>query len=251
MTLPKTVLITGANGQTAVYLAKRLSEHGCHLLLLYHKRIDRIEPWLKGGNQDIPAEPCDITDCAQTRASIAKLIQRSGLQPDGLIHTAAVRSADAQILSETNPPMWEQVLRSNLLGAYHVLHCVLPFMQAQGKGRIVLFGSSVTQGGLPQGSAYAAAKAGLVNLAKTTAQEYLEAGIIINAVSPGPLDTDLVADYQGNYLQFRRKYFSEYLKAHPQNHLVSMEEVAETVIALLDYEQHITGQEIFLPQEVK
>jgi 3-oxoacyl-[acyl-carrier protein] reductase len=247
MRYSKTAIITGANGQTAVYITRELLRQDCKLLLMAHQRTERIEQLKAEFPNSCHLVKCDLNSIEQTNLAIKNWMTETGLMPEALIHTAAIRSYDAKTLSESNPEIWKCVITQNITFAYHVLRCVLPVMIKAKKGKIVLFGSNVTRTGLPFGSAYAAGKAALANLVRTVAWEVAPHNIQINMISPAPIETNLAEDYQDEYLVFRQEYFEAYRKSHPAGKLVSPEDVSQTVLSLLNFNTNsISGEEIFL-----
>jgi 3-oxoacyl-[acyl-carrier protein] reductase len=247
MKLPKTVLITGANGQTAIHLAAKLLEKRCRLLLLAHNRTDRIERLIALYPERCRLEKCDLSNVSDTARTIDMLMKDAGKSPHALVHMAAIRSFDAMPLASSDPAIWSGVVYQNITMAYNAMRCVLPYMHKLRSGKIVLMGSNVTRTGLPFGSAYAAAKSALANLVRSLAIETAGYNIQVNMVSPGPIDTKLEEDYSGRYLEFRRKYFENYMHNHPAHELVGMEEVASTIMTLLDLDiKSVSGEEIYL-----
>ncbi len=247
MRLPDTILITGANGQSAVKIARDLLLQGCKLLLLAHNRTDRIDRIMSEFPDQCWLEKCNLSSFDKTKQAVSELEKRSGLVPNGLIHTAALRSYDAKALAESDPAIWTEIISQNISMAYNVLRSVLPKLQQKKQGKIVLFGSNVTRTGLPYGTSYAASKAALANLARSLAWELAVDNIQVNVISPAPLDTRLEEDYKGDYLAFRKEYFEAYKKSHPAHRLVSLDDVSKIVISLLDLEMtSVSGEEIYL-----
>jgi len=247
MRYPKTAIITGANGQTAVHIAKELLKQGCTLLLIAHERIDRIEPLSKQYPQNCTIVKCDLSSFEQTSLVINEYVSERGFIPEALIHTAAIRSSDAKALFESEPVVWDHTIMQNIAFSYNILRCVLPVMKQANQGKVVLMGSNVTRTGLPYGSAYAASKAALSNLVRTVAWEMAPYHVQINLVSPAPVETNLEEDYQGEYLKFRQEYFEAYKKSHPAGTLVSLDDVSQTVFSLLNFDvTALSGEEIFL-----
>jgi len=247
MKYPKTAIITGANGKTAVHVARELFNQGCNLLLMAHQRTDRIEQLAAEYPDFCQVKQFDLSSIEHTNAAIQHWMSETGQIPEALIHTASIRSYDARTLFESNPEIWHSVLSQNVFFSYNVLRCVLPVMVKARMGKIVLFGSQVTRRGLPCGSAYAASKAALANLVRTVAWEMAPYNIQINMISPAPIESNLAEDYQDEYLAFRQDYFDTYRKSHPAGKLVSPEDVSQTVLSLLNFDvSAISGEEIFL-----
>ncbi len=247
MNHPKAIVITGANGQTAIRIIQSLLEYDTVLLLLAHKRTERIIPIVKQNSERCFVKHVDLCEYGQIQKAVVEFIRKSGHNPEALIHTAAVRSSDMQTFMESDPYIWQQTFQTNVSMAYNILKCLLQYFNDTQQGRIVLFGSSVIKTGLKQGSAYSAAKAAIINLVKSIALETANTNIRINAISPHPLDTVLEEDYTDEYLRFRKQYFADFLKSSPGAKLVSLDDVADCVLQLLDMKEAVlNGKEIFL-----
>ena len=244
------ILITAANSQVGSFLARNYLAEGHKLSLFYHKRKERITDLEINSNVFIQA--VDLASIEQVGDALNKSTQRFGTSPELLIHCAAKRSYDAKPLVETNPEIFHEVLYSNVTYAYNILKTTLPLMRGSGFGRVILFGSNVTQTGLLNGSAYAAAKAAIANLTKSVALENLDYDFMITCISPAPVDTVLEEDFEGEYLQFRKQYFARYLLDNPGAGLVSKEEIKELIDkALIDLNNSYNGKEIYLGCGVK
>ncbi|HOH98754.1 MAG TPA: SDR family oxidoreductase [Candidatus Cloacimonadota bacterium] len=237
------ICITGANGQIGSYLAKTYMAEAYPLLLIYHSRKERISDLL---DQTYSLQ-LDLMDGKTLSQELSGLCQSQNIRIGALIHTAAVRSYDALPLAETDPDIFRSVFDANFYSAYNVLKAVLPYMQDAGWGRVVMFGSDVSSKGLAQGSAYAAAKAAIANLVKSAAREYAPCGILINTVSPAPVETELEEDYKDEYLEFRKRYFAHFIESSATGKLVSTAELKAVVDLLINPEvNNLCGEEIFL-----
>lgn len=241
----KLMLITGANGQLGSFLARQYHAEGYSLILLYHKRSERIQSFM--GLGDCWLGSVDLGDYSACNEAYKQAVKHFGKSPEILIHCAAMRSEDALPLVKTQPDTFTRVFNTNFLPAYHILRCVLPDMQEKSFGRVIVLGSDVTRSGLANGSAYAAAKAAIVNLVKSSGRELASHNVLINAISPGPVDTVLEEDYSGAYLEFRRQYFASYKESVPSGKLVSKEEIKKVADLLMAEELHsICGEEIII-----
>lgn len=239
------LVITGANGQMGAFLAKWPGLKCYPKLLLFHQRQERLDEIENDANNLKLA--CDLMDATALQAAFWEATNHFGGSATRLIHTAALRSSDAKSLVECDDDFYFRILNHNVMGCMNVLKAVLPLMIEAAFGRIVLFGSVVTQTGLANGAAYAAAKAAIVNIAKSIALENAKDGILINCLSPGPIETALDEDYQGEYLKFRQEYFEAYKQKTPTKKLVSKAELALLCESLVsDKLQNLTGQEIII-----
>lgn len=235
-------IITGANGQVGSHIAELWNGPA---LLLYRNRTDRLS--------DLATYPekllisCDLMDLEGLHAAISKANLKFNAAPAYLIHTASVRSSDASSVAESDPDVFHSVFTANFMGAYNILRACLPHMRTSGFGRIVVFASDVATSGLANGAAYAAAKSAMVNLVKSTALENADENILINSISPGPIDTRLEEDYHGEYLEFRKAYFKNFQRLNPTGKLISKGELMAVVRMLCSAElQNLTGRDIVI-----
>mgnify|MGYP000884847488 FL=1 len=233
----RTILISGANSQIGSYLARAFEAKGRSLLLSYNKRNERIADLVSNRIQ------ADLRDLDTLRDKLAPHIASI----DCLIHCAAIRSEDHQALADTDPKYFRRVFEENVYPVYNLLKILLPDMRSRAFGRIVLFTSDVTRTGLPNGSAYAAAKAAIANLAKSAALENSERNILINCIAPGPVETNMAEDFDSDYLEFRKQYFAKHLKRTASGKPVVISEI-KTVIDMLisPWISNLCGEEIIL-----
>ncbi|MDD4223477.1 MAG: SDR family NAD(P)-dependent oxidoreductase [Candidatus Cloacimonetes bacterium] len=239
------LIITGANGQVGSFLAKSWAGSRQPLLLLYHKDSSRLEALRD--QSGIHLSSCDLRDLDELKASVDEACHILNAVPASLVHTAAVRSYDAQTMANGDPEIWQEVFGTNVTMACNVLKACLPGMLEQKFGRIVLFGSNVVSTGLNRGSAYAAAKAAIVNLARSVALETAPDNVLINSISPAPVETDLKSDFEGAYLAFRQSYFEAYRRLSPTGKLISLDEIRHLSELLLSSGlANLNGQDIVL-----
>jgi 3-oxoacyl-[acyl-carrier protein] reductase len=131
---------------------------------------------------------------------------------------------------------WNDVLDTDLKGAFHCIKVVGKEMMKQKAGRIVNIASDAGLMGDLMRANYASAKAGLLGLTKTAAREFAAHGITVNAVSPGIIETDMIA----GIAETRR---SKQLQTIPQARFGKPEEVANAVVFLAsDDAGYITGE---------
>jgi len=179
------------------------------------------------------AVACDVADPASAAAAVKAvedglgtvdiLVNNAGLTRDGLL----LRMGEDD---------WDAVLDTNLKGAFTLTKLVARGMMKQRWGRIVNVTSVVGLTGNAGQANYAASKAGLIGFTKSVAKELASRNILVNAVAPGFIDTDMtraLTDDQRDALQ----------KQIPLGRLGSAEDVARTVLFLAsDSADYITGQ---------
>ncbi|GAB4195301.1 MAG: beta-ketoacyl-ACP reductase [Thalassobaculales bacterium] len=133
----------------------------------------------------------DVGEVAAMHAGIAAIEAAAG--PIGILVNNAGIAADRRPLEALTPEFFERTMHVHLRGAIFTTQAVLPGMKRRGGGAIVNISSVQGLVGWTEGSAYNAAKGGLLALAKGWAKEFAPWGIRANAVAPGHVATDLVA----------------------------------------------------------
>jgi len=145
---------------------------------------------------DASAHAADVTDEEAVDRAVAEIAAVHG-GVDGLVTCAGIMRRGA--VAELTVDDWEAVTASHLRGAFLCVRAVAPLLSARGWGRIVLV-SSVAARGLAHHVPYAAAKAGVVGMARSLSLELGPRGVTVNAVAPGFVDTRLtraIADRTG------------------------------------------------------
>ncbi|MEM2870617.1 MAG: 3-oxoacyl-ACP reductase family protein [Thermoplasmata archaeon] len=131
------------------------------------------------------------------------------------------------------PELWERCLRVNLTGPYLCCRAALPHIMEG--GRIVNISSNLGRQGSTQGAHYAAAKAGILGLTRSLARELAPRRITVNAVAPGPIETDIIASDTPE----KR---AERVRSIPVGRVGRPEEVAAAVAYFLsEYAAFVTG----------
>ena len=120
---------------------------------------------------------------------------------------------------------WQETLDVDLTGVFLCTRAVLPAMIEQGSGRIVNIGSQLGLRGAPALAHYSAAKAGVHGFTKALAREVARHGITVNAIAPGPIDTDIIRDIDAETM-------AGILREIPLGRLGRIEEIAPTAVLL-------------------
>jgi len=220
------IALVDLNGELATASAGRLSaETGAQAI---------------GVRTDI-ASPADAVRMAEA------VITRFG-RIDVLINSAAV--LDDKLFLESTADDWRRMIDVCLYGPMHVLHAILPGMVERGYGRVVCMASDAARLGQARLSYYAAAKAGVIALVKSVAQEVGASGVTLNVVSPGATNTELRQEREAG---LRRQMGEEkyarrqqaVVRMYPLGRIGEPEDVAAAVAFLAsDQAAWITGQVI-------
>jgi 3-oxoacyl-[acyl-carrier protein] reductase len=227
---PYVSVITGASKGIGFATAQRLAA-------MHHQVIGlaRHQP-----TQDFPGEffAVDLADpeaTAQIAEDIAKRYQVSHL-----VNNVGVSRSEA--LEDVDITQFASIIDLNLRPAIQLTQAFLPAMKARHHGRIINVSSLVVVG-LPLRTSYAAAKAGLISMTRTWASELATTGITVNAIAPGPTETELFRANSpvGSASEQR------FLQRVPMQRLAQPDEIAAAIAFFAAEEaSYITGQTLFV-----
>jgi len=232
----KRVLVTGGARGIGRGIATGFVAEGAHVVVM-----DVIAPV---GNEQLEAETPewlsrvlhvtgDVSDEASVFESVSEATSWMG-GIDILVCCAGVVSESP--VHELDPREWDRVLNINLRGVFLCARAVLPQMLAQREGRIINVASQLGQIGGDQMAHYSASKAGVIGFTKALAREVAPYNVLVNAIAPGPIETDMLASESEEWV--RRK-----LQDLPMRRFGKIEEVVPTAIFLAtDEASYYTGQ---------
>ena len=185
---PVAVITGGARG-IGLAVAEWFLEQGHRIALLDIDRatLDATATRLADPGR-VLAVACDVSDPEQVDAAVARVVTAFG-RIDALVNNAGV--AVFKPIGETSFAEWRQVLSVNLDGAFLCSQACVPHMRRQGKGAIVNIASISGLRASTLRVAYGTSKAALIQLTKQQAVELGTVGIRVNAIAPGPVETEM------------------------------------------------------------
>ena len=224
MTDGRVALVTGGNRGIGLACARTLAAAGYRVAVTY-----RTDPPDEAGL--LPVR-CDVTDADAVESAFTAV--EGELGPVEVLVSAAGLNADTLLLMMKEED-FTRVLDANLTGAFRVAKRAAKRMLRARWGRIIFVGSVVGQIGSAGQANYAASKAGLGGFARSLARELASRSITVNVVSPGPIDTDMLAALDDE----RRELLTAVV---PMGRVGEPEEVAAAVAFLAsDAAGYVTG----------
>lgn len=234
--LGKVAVVTGATRGIGRAIALELATQGCDVAFNY-MRSEAQAAELEGaigqlGRQALGLR-ADVSSFEEVKAFFEQVVERFGTV-HYLINNAGITRDRA--LMNLAPEQWQEVIDTNLTGAYNCSRSAIVTLMKQREGAIVNISSASGLIGLAGQVNYAASKAGMIGMTRALAKEVARFGITVNAVAPGFIDTDMIAELP-------QKVQDQVLKQIPMARLGDAREVALTVSFLLsEGGRYITGQ---------
>lgn len=178
----------------------------------------------------------DVSKAAEVETLVNKAVATYG-RLDCAHNNAGIAGKSKTVVDDTEDN-WDRILAINLKGVWWCMKYEIAQMLKQGGGAIVNTASDAGLIGVRRGGAYVASKHGVVGLTKTAALEYAKAGIRVNCVCPGPIDTPMLQGIGGRNPQVIEKMAT----AQPGGRLGKPEEIAEAAVWLCsDAASFVTG----------
>ena len=233
----KIAIITGASQGIGKSTAKIFSNAGAHVVCLARnkEKIQHLVDQISKDGNSASYIPCDISDSNLFSKAVKSVIEDFG-KIDILVNNAGI-TRDS-LLIRMKEDQLDEVLNTNLKGAFYGSKAVLRSMMKNKYGRIINITSIVGLQGNSGQSNYAASKAGLIGFTQSIAKEVASRGITVNCIAPGWIDTEMT-----NELPQEMKY--ELLKNIPVRKTGTAEDIAYTALFLAATEsKYITGQTI-------
>lgn len=230
----KTALVTGATGGIGGAIAKALHAQGATVAVSGTRReaLDAIAAEM--GGERVFVLPCNLGNTEEVEKLIPAAEEALGGHVDILVNNAGITRDN--IFMRLSDEAWDQVIAVNLTAAFRLSRAAVRTMMRRRSGRIISITSIVgVTGNAGQGN-YAAAKAGMIGMSKSLAQEVASRGVTVNCIAPGFIATpmtDALNDKQREGI----------LKAVPAAKLGTPEDIAAACVYLASNEAaYVTGQ---------
>ena len=185
----KTALVTGAARGIGLAIATRLAADGLRVAMLDQDRA-AVEAAAAGLGAGALALAADVTRAAEVDGAIAR-IERDWGRLDVLVNNAGITGRSFPIWELTDED-WQRVIDVDLTSVFLCCRAAVKVMLRQGGGRIVNIASIAGKEGNPTLVPYSTAKAGVIGLTKALAKEVATRGILVNAVAPAVIGTELL-----------------------------------------------------------
>jgi acetoacetyl-CoA reductase len=189
-------IVTGGTRGIGAAIAKALKGAGNSVAATYHGNDEAAAKFR--ADTGVAVYKWDVADVSASATGVAKvqaelgpvdiLVNNAGITRDGMFH-------------KMTWDQWSAVMRTNLDSMFAMTRPVIEGMRERGKGRIVNISSINGQKGQMGQANYSAAKAGILGFTRALAQENAKKGVTINAICPGYIDTDMVANVPAKVLE--------------------------------------------------
>ncbi len=232
----KVVIVTGASRGIGKAIAGLFAVENAHVAITGRNAVTlketAAELSLLGKGTILPLSG-DVADPSSAADMVKAVVDQLG-RVDVLVNNAGITRDN--VLLRMSEEQWDEVLNTNLKGAFNCIKAVTRPMMKKRSGCIINITSVVGQMGNAGQVNYSASKAGMIGLTKSVARELAGRSIRVNAVAPGFIETDMTADLP-------EKAREELVKGIPLGTLGQPEDVAQLVLFLSsDKAKYITGQ---------
>ena len=188
----RVAVVTGGSRGIGAAIAEALASRGADVAICFRDRADAADRTAQAiqshGVRSLAAR-CDVRDEAAVRGFFARVTAELG-PVDILVNNAGIVRDGLFIFMEA--AQWDDVVQTNLGGAFHCIRAAARDMLLRKWGRIVNIVSASGDVGAIGQSNYSASKAAIIGLTRTLAREFARQGVLVNAVAPGLIETDMI-----------------------------------------------------------
>jgi len=233
-------VVTGGSRGIGAATVRLFAGAGCKVMFSYlrsARAAREIEKACRQAPGAVVAVRADVSRMADARKLIDTAIRRFG-RLDNLVANAGIWNAGPKRIDEISERAWDKMVAVNLKGVYSVIRCAVPHMVKQNRGRIIAVSSTAGQRGEAFHSHYGAAKGGVISLVKGLAAELAPHNILVNAVAPGWVSTDMARPVLREPAEKRKA-----TRSIPLRRFGRPEEVAMPILFLAsDMSTYMTGE---------
>jgi NAD(P)-dependent dehydrogenase (short-subunit alcohol dehydrogenase family) len=247
----KTLLITGAGSGIGRATAVRAAEDGYDVVLVGRRKgpLNQTLALLKEGAHSVL--PCDVADRLAFRLGLRQVLGEPGFCDSPLVAVFANAGIGGsnEYAEDAGEDRWDEILRVNVTGVYVTLNECKPYLMSCGQERThaVATSSVLARFGVPNQSAYVTSKTAVLGLVRSLAAEWGRDGILINALCPGWVETEMaresiqrMADAQG--LTYDECH-AQQCAVLPTGRMSAPEDMADAVMWMISENQKgMTGQ---------
>ena len=194
--MTKVALVTGGTRGIGASVSISLKKAGYNVAATYNSNTEKANAFASA--HEIEVFQWNVADSAACEAGVKQVQDKMG-SIDILINNAGI--SKASMAHKMSVEQWDDVIRTDLDSVFYMTRCVLEGMREKSFGRIITISSINGQKGEMGLINYSAAKAGVLGFTKALAQETARKNITVNAVAPGYIDTDILADASEDFLK--------------------------------------------------
>jgi len=227
-------LVTGASRGIGRAIALKFAAAGADLILwaTSAERLAAVQVEIEALNRRALAQVVRVEDASAVAGAVEAALKQFG-RLDVVVNNAGL-TRDSLLLRMKDED-WAQTLDVNLTGAFNVTRAVLRPMLKARAGRLINLTSVVGLTGNAGQANYAASKAGLIGFTKSVAKEVAARGLLVNAIAPGFIDTDMTA-------ALPEELRTQLLQEIPLGRVGQADEIAEVALFLAASARYVTGQ---------
>ena len=228
----KTAVVTGAAKGIGKAIALAFAKEGCNIVLNYHSSLDdeTVQEIEACGVTCMPVQG-DVSDFAFA-ADMMKKVKKELGSVDILVNNAGITKD--MLLMRMTEEQFDSVIQTNLKGTFNMIRHASSIMLKQRSGAIINMSSVVGVMGNVGQANYAASKAGIIGLTKSSAKELAARGVTCNAIAPGFVETDMTAALSEDLQK-------QMLETIPLKRYGQVDDIAQAAVFLAK-NTYITGQ---------
>lgn len=234
-------IVTGSGRGIGNAIATRLAEEGATVAIndVDAERAEAAAAELQEDGHNALAAPADVTDLDDVQSMVDDVVDQEG-SVDILVNNAGWDRVE--LFKDNDPEVWDRIIDINYKGQVNCARAVIDYMMDQKSGKIVGISSDAGRVGSTGEAVYAGTKAGVIGFTKTLARELARFDVQCNVVAPGPTDTPLLDEMQGQ-TEIAKKIHQGMEDQIPLGRLAEPEDIAAGVTFFASAEaDYITGQ---------